>query len=221
MATSTDCLDILGVSPAAARLIRYFLIRPNARPHLRAIQRQLGLGGASVQRELDRLVLLGALLREQEARAIQYRVADQSPVWTAMRLLESAAVDPVPLLRDALVDVSGVTTALLFGSMAAGRGQAHSDIDVFVLEEAQAVEKARLYRNLAEVGLILGREVNVVRYTASALAGRLGDSTQAGWGFVRQVLTAPKKLLAGSKEPLELLASAAGINGDALDWAAA
>jgi predicted nucleotidyltransferase len=138
-----------------------------------------------------------------------------------MRVLESAARDPVPLLRDALVDVSGVTAALLFGSMAAGMEQTHSDIDVLILEDAQAIEKTRLYRNLAEVGLILGREVNVVRYTASALSDRLGDPTHAGWGFVHQVLTEPKKLLAGSKEPLQLLASAAGINGDALKWAAA
>ncbi|MFH1765484.1 MAG: nucleotidyltransferase domain-containing protein [Gemmatimonadota bacterium] len=213
MTTASNTLELLGLSPAAARIIRYFMIRPDARPHARALQRTLDLGGASLQRELHRMVKLGALQKEKEGRRLYYFAVEGAPIWTAMRILEGVSSNPGPLLRDALVDVSGLLAAFIFGSTATGEQHEDSDIDVLVVEEPKA-DKKTLYRNLAEVGILLGREVNAVRYTTQTLADRLGDPEHPAWGFVRQVLVGPKQWVVGEPSTLAPLAAASGLSKD-------
>jgi predicted nucleotidyltransferase len=205
-----DPLDLLGVPAAEARMIRYFLVRPDGRPHLREIQRVLDLGGASVQRALNRLVALGALERIEEDGRTLYSVAQGLSVWRALRLLESETTDPAPLMREALIDVKGIEAAFVFGSMATGDIHDDSDVDVLVVEQP-SLDRRKLNRRTAEAGLLLGRQVNTVRYTPEALAERLGDPSHPAWGFVHEVLRGPKKWVAGAADALVPLATAAGV----------
>lgn len=213
--TERDSLDLLGMPTAEARLIRYFLIRPAARLHLREIQRALNLGGASIQRALSRLVELGALERTEEDGRTLYAVVPRASVWRALRLLESETKDPTPLMRDALTDVQGIEAAFVFGSMATGHTHDGSDIDLLVVEQP-SLDRRELNRRTAETGLLLGRQVNTVRYTPEALAERLGNQSDPAWGFVHEVLRAPKKWVAGTADALLPLAMAAGIPRKAL-----
>ncbi len=160
--TRRDSLELLGIPTAEARLIRYFLVRPEARPHLREIQRVLDLGGASVQRALSRLVDLGALERTEEDGRTLYSVVPRASVWRALRLLESETKDPTPFLRDALIDVRGIEAAFVFGSTATGRIDDESDVDLFVVEQP-SFDRRELNRRTAETGLLLGRQGNIVR----------------------------------------------------------
>jgi predicted nucleotidyltransferase len=218
--TERDALDLLGMPNAEARLIRYFLVRPEARPHLRKIQRALDLGGASVQRALNRLVALGALERTEEAGRTLYSVVPRASVWRALRLLESETQDPTPLMREALIDVPGIEAAFVFGSMATGDSHDESDVDVLVVEHP-SMDRRELSRRTAEAGLLLGRQVNTVRYTLEALAERLGNPSDPAWAFVHEVLRGPKKWVAGAEEALVPLAVAAGIHREELRGSAA
>jgi len=215
MTNRADTLDLLGLSPAAARIFRYFLVRPGARPHAREIQRRLALGGASLKRELDRMVRLGALRKEREGRRTHYSVVEEAPVWRAISILESTSGNPAPLLEDALVDVPGIEAAFIFGSAATGEQHDESDIDVFVVEEPTA-DHGKMLRHLAEAGMILGREVNPVRYTLQALAERLGDARHPARDFVRDVLRGPKQWIAGTADTLIPIATAAGLEPEQL-----
>lgn len=210
-----DALERLGISPAAARIIRYYLIRPDARPHARELQRMLRLGGASLQRELERMVSLGALAKERDGRRTHYRIVDDAPMWKAMRILEGTSRDPRPLMHDALADVSGLHVAFIFGSTGTAEQRPDSDIDVLVVEEA-TVDGKRLLRHLSAAGLLLGREVNAVRYTPQALAERLGDPSHPAWGFVHQVLRGPKRLIVGGWSAIAPIAAAAGLSMEKL-----
>lgn len=67
--------------------------------------------------------------------------------------------------------MSGVKAAFLFGSAATRDQHADSDGDVFVVE-APTVDRRGLLRHLAEVGMLIGREVNTVRYSMQQLAER-------------------------------------------------
>ena len=206
-----DTLDLLGLAPAAARILRYFLIRPGAGPHARELQRLLRLGGGSLQRELARLISLGALERVEEGRRVRYRAVRDSPIWRAVGLLESASSDPVPLVQDAIVDVPGIHAAFVFGSTALGTQREDSDIDVFVIEDPD-VDRRKLLGQLAEVELLIGREVNAVRYTPQALEERLGDPAHPASKFVLEALNGPKRWVAGDASALRPLAAAAGVS---------
>jgi predicted nucleotidyltransferase len=208
--THRDSLDLLGMPTAEARLIRYFLIRPEARLHLREIQRVLDLGGASVQRALDRLLALGALERAEEGGRTLYSVVPGASVWRALRLLESETKDPAPLIREALIDVPGIEAAFVFGSMATGEIHDESDVDLLVVVRP-SLDRRELNRRTAEASLLLDRPMNMVCYTAEVLAERLGNQSDPAWGFVREVLRSPKKWVAGDEEALVPMATAAGI----------
>ena len=214
-------LEVLGISAAAARIVTYFVLRPMAQPHTRQLQRVLGLGGASLQRELARLAAAGALRRVSDGRLVRYAMSRTSPLWTAFRLIIGAVTDPTGLIHDALLDVSGLHAAFVFGSTARGTQQDDSDVDVFVVEDA-AVDRRTLLRQLAEVGALIGREINSVRYTLQSIAERLGNSVHPGSRFVHEVFAGEKRWVAGDAERLLPLATAAGVQmRDALPAAAA
>lgn len=207
---SKDVLEALGISPSAAKIVRYFLLRPDARPHTRELQRVLGLSGSSLDRETARLVDLGLLERSRDGRRVRYSTGPHSKLWTALRILVEETPDPTALIRDALSDVGGVDAAFLFGSRARGDWDPESDLDIFVVEGPE-VDRRTLLRRLAEVGVLLGREVNTVRYSAETLSRRLGDPDHAGSRFVRTVLGGPKRWVAGDPDNLAPLVLAAGI----------
>jgi predicted nucleotidyltransferase len=215
-----DALELLGVSPAGARILRYFVLRPQAEPHAREIQRVLGLGGRSLQRELARMAALGVLERRELGRRVQYRPVPTSQVWRAIRLLAGQVADPTPLLQAAFADVAGVEAAFLFGSAASGTARPDSDIDVLVVEGPRC-DRKKMLSHVTEAAMLLGRDVNAIRYTAQSLAERLGDAGHPAWPFVRAVITGPKRWVAGSPDAIAPLVTAAGLDRDILTDAAA
>jgi predicted nucleotidyltransferase len=196
------------------------MVRPGERSHQRALQRVLGLGSASVQRELERLEELGVLNVEQEGKRTVYSVAQDAPEWRAIEELGRTSTDPIPLLRDALVDVDGIQAGFVFGSVARGMQREDSDIDLFV-QEGPAFDRRRFYRQLSEVSLLLDREVNAIRYTPQDIGERLGDPSCPGWGFLHEVLTTEKVWIAGSPSALAPIVAAAGLSSDSLSGRAA
>lgn len=197
-------MALLGIAPALTRLLRYFGLRPAARPHLRMLQRELGLGSASVQRDLTRMAAAGVLQPVPSGRTVRYAVVPHR-FWEVARALLAASDGPVDLLREAFRDVQGVEAAFLFGSSATGTAGPESDIDVFVV--GHAVDARALYRNLFEVGQVLSRQVNALRYTRASLAERLASGAE----FPRNVLEGPKIWLAGDPGAIAPIATAASV----------
>jgi len=149
----------------------------------------------------------------RDGHLVRYRAAPRPKFWAGVRLLLADLGDPVSLVGEALRDVPGVEAAFVFGSIASNTNRPDSDIDLLVVE-APTVGRQALYRQLAEVGLVLGRELNPVRYTMQALAKRLGEPSHAAHAFIRDVLGGPKRWVAGSPEAIRPLATAAGISLD-------
>lgn len=168
-----------------------------------------------MQRALNRLVKLSVLERTEEDGRIVYSTVPNASAWRALRLLESETKDPTPLLREALIDIPGIEVAFVFGSMATGDIHEESDIDLLVLENA-SIDRRELNRRTTEAGLLMGRQVNTVRYTPEALAERLGNPSDPAWGFVHEILRAPKRWVAGTKDALLPLAMAAGVSREEL-----
>ena len=107
-------------------------------------------------------------------------------------------VDPVTVVRDALVDVPGVIAAFVFGSFARGDFRDDSDVDLFILDGV--VDDDLLARRTIDASIDLRREVNVVQMNVEELARRV----KAGSGFIRAVLAGPKIWVAGNEKVFEL-----------------
>lgn len=188
-------------SAALARLVTHFVLRPDAALHFQALRRTTGLSSRSLQHELARLEQLGLVTREADGALVRYRAVPENPRWRALREFVGQFADPAEVLRVALAQVPEVEGAFLYGSYAR-KTAVHpgSDVDVFVVGDGIDHEDARLA--LAEQALdvagLIGREVNITRYTRDRLAGRYAR----GGRFIRAVLDGDKDWLVGSEAVL-------------------
>lgn len=113
----------------------------------------------------------------------------------------SEFADPAEVLRVALGEVPGVEAAFIYGSYARGTDvRPESDIDVFVVGEALKEPETRLALagEALEAAGLLGREVNMTRYTPRKLAARRAQGAR----FVRSVLEGEKEWLIGGEAAL-------------------
>jgi predicted nucleotidyltransferase len=195
---SADPLSRVLASTALAHLILYFVLHPDAAPHFRGLQRATGISSRSLQHELARLQELGMIRRERDGRLMRYRRVADHPRWFVFRDLVREFAEPKTLLRTALVEVSGIEAAFIFGSFARGDVDELSDIDVFALGDALHLPDSEiaLSAGTLEAAVLLNREVNVTRYTSTKLKAR-----QSG-GFLRSVLSGPKEWLIGDEAVL-------------------
>ncbi|HEX8831742.1 MAG TPA: nucleotidyltransferase domain-containing protein [Longimicrobium sp.] len=166
MATRSSAQDLLAValaSGAMAKLVRYFAVNPDSAPHVRALQRVTGLRPSSLKNELDRLLTLGLLVRQQDGNRVRFRVDEESPLWAQFRTLVRQLSTPADVLPYAFGEVEGIEGAFIFGSFAKGSARDDSDVDVLVLGDD--VDEPSLSRHTLEASVLLGREVNVVQAT--------------------------------------------------------
>jgi predicted nucleotidyltransferase len=182
--------DFLG-SEARARLLAHFVVHPDGRDHVRALERHTGLGKRSLQAELARLEAMGLLRREAEGRRVVYRREDGNRQW---RAIESLVAEYAPglVLRDALNEVPGIDAAFIFGSQARGDARPDSDIDLLILGDG--IDDAQLGAALLETALVLDRPVDVKRYDAA----RFVRDRVPGASFLPSALAGPIHFLIGS-----------------------
>ncbi len=199
-AKAHDRLSSALASGALAKLVSYFVVRPEDTPHTRALMRHTGLSARSFQIEFARLEQLGLLCRDVAADGrVHIRATENQDAWKLFRALVRAYADSSDLLRLALVDVPGVAVAFIFGSVARGTADELSDLDLCVIvddahgESTDAIERMLAQRTV-EASMAIGREVNTVVLTASRLIEKLADERV----FYLNVLTGAKRWVLGS-----------------------
>lgn len=203
---SADRLRLFSMPDSFVRLIRFFAVRPGASWRFRELQARVGTGSASLQRDLARLVELGVLVRQETGSSVSFSLNQGSRVWWSLLQLIRELSDPALILREAIRDVDGVDAAFIFGSAAKGTSVKESDIDLFVVTDN--LNRSAFYRNIAEAGQVMGKEINTIEYSREQLAHRLAAKTR----FVREVLRGQKLWVGGDPERLATFSIAAGIS---------
>jgi len=193
--------EFLG-SEARARLLAHFVVHPDRRDHVRALERHTGLGKRSLQAELERLEMMGLLRREVEGSRVVHVRSHDAPRWSAIESLV-AAYAPGLVLRDVLQDVPGLEAAFVFGSFARGDARPDSDVDLFLYGDH--ISDAELGAALLDAALVLDRPVDAHRFDRERF---LRDS-RPGASFLPAALAAPKHWLVGSADTLPSPARAA------------
>jgi predicted nucleotidyltransferase len=150
----------------------------------------------ALQRELARFESLGLIRRTEDGGRVHFIPLIERPSWTALRTLIREHAVPAEVLRVALHDVEGVRAAFIFGSIARGDARADSDIDLLVVEDG--IAPGSLSRATLPAESLLGRPLDIKRYTPATLAAKL----KAGGAFIRDVVTGPKAWIVGSQSAL-------------------
>ncbi len=86
----------LGGSTIRRRILELLMVEPDARLHLREIQRRVGTSPGTASRELGRLVAAGLAERQPEGHQVYFRIASTPYAWAFRTLLgvEGGATPP-------------------------------------------------------------------------------------------------------------------------------
>ena len=173
-------------SDSQARLFRWLFGQPERSYHLSELRRLSGLGSASLQRELSRLVDAGLILSERVGNLRRFQANQQSPVYTELVALTRKTLGADPLLREALQPIAArLETAFIYGSVAKQTDTAESDIDLMLVGEDLSLNE--ILTLLLPLETQLGRKINPNCYTQSEYARRLAEPDS----FVNRVLAQP------------------------------
>ncbi|RMX04908.1 MarR family transcriptional regulator [Corticibacter populi] len=180
-------------SDSQARTLEWLFGQPDRAFHLNELRRLSGLGSASIQRELKRLVEAGLVRTERVGNLRRFQAAPDSPIYEELVALTRKTLGMAVRLHDALEPLeSNLNLALIYGSVAKQTDTAHSDIDVLLVGEALTL--SQVLERLLPVEQALGRRINPNLFTPREFAQRL----QQPDSFVRRMLSQPTVVLYGS-----------------------
>jgi predicted nucleotidyltransferase len=187
-------------SETLPRLLAELAAAPDRRFTASELEELVGASHDSLHRALQRGLATGLVGRERFGRQYVYQVDTTSPIFAEVKSLLSKLFGPAQILGRALSGLRppAVEAAFVFGSAARAQDTLSSDLDVFVIGD---VSRFELAAQLGAAERELGREVNSMAYPRQDVERRLA----AGDGFLREVFTGPKLMLAGREEDLPVL----------------
>ena len=184
---------IFGMSIASAlftdsqsRLFLWLFGQPDRAFHLNELRRLTGLGSASLQRELNRLVSTGLVDAKAVGNMRRFQSNPQSPVFTELVALTRKTLGVEPVLRSALATLlPKLQLAWIYGSVAKQTDTALSDIDVMVVGDDLLLRDVLACLESAE--LRLDRKINPSCYSPVEFALRRAEPDS----FINRVLSQP------------------------------
>ena len=172
------------------------LVQPEKAWYASELAHRLGVPSSSLQRELHDLSEAGILKTYRQGRMVYYQANRDSPVFLDLRGLLLKTAGLVDVLAQALKPVAAkVATAFVYGSIAAGREESDSDIDLMVVGQVSPEDLALPLRRARES---LGREINPTVYTPAEFERKHAANDP----FLKQVMDKPRLVVLGNKDEL-------------------
>lgn len=196
MENNRPILDSLFKSKLRQRLLALFLTNPHDRYYARQLHAMIEGSVGSLHRELIHLEKLGILNSEKVGNLKFYFANRNHPLFFEISGITAKTVGVFGSLRAALGELPGIRVAFVYGSFAAGKETARSDIDLFVVGD---IDHGAFNKILSEVEKTLQREVNYTAMTADEFREAIGGGSQ----FTKNVMTEPKVFIRGGENELK------------------
>jgi DNA-binding transcriptional ArsR family regulator len=177
-------------------ILAAILVRPEKAWYVSELARRMGVPSSSLQRELQQLSEAGILKVQRQGRMAYYRANTGSPLFPELRGLLLKTAGLVDVLADALKPLAAkLRIVFVYGSIASGKEQSDSDIDLMVVGTVPPAELAVPLRRARES---LGREINSTVYSPAEFAKKRATKDH----FLTRVLDKPKLFVLGTRDEL-------------------
>jgi len=178
-----------------AKVYLWIYGQPERSYHLSELRRLTGLGSASLQREINRLVVAGLANSTLKGNQRQISANRQSPLFSELSDLTRKVMGAAALLTEALLPIKRkIEVAFLYSSVAKQSDHAESDIDIMVI--GSDLTLGELLQQLLPVEEMLCRKINPTCYRVGEFKKRLSDTDS----FVNKVLSQPIIQLFGNMD---------------------
>jgi predicted nucleotidyltransferase len=178
-----------------AKVYLWIYGQPERSYHLSELRRLTGLGSASLQREINRLVVAGLANSALKGNQRQISANLQSPLFKELSDLTRKVMGAAALITEALRPIEQkIEVAFLYGSVAKQSDHAESDIDIMMV--GSDLMLGEVLEQLLPAEEMLCRKVNPTCYSVGEFKKRLSDTDS----FVNKVLSQPIIQLFGNMD---------------------
>jgi predicted nucleotidyltransferase len=186
-------LETLLSSRVRARILTAIFLSPGIERNAWELAKSLSENYSAVWKELNRLEGIGILVSEQKGNAKAYRVNPTCPIEPELRSIVMKTEGVSGLLKEKLSTMENVKKAFIYGSVASGKADRYSDIDLMVIGEINLEELSSL---VSEAEKELNRPVNYVIFSEQEWQDKLAKDEP----FAVNVENSTKILLVGGED---------------------
>ncbi|HGX92785.1 MAG TPA: hypothetical protein ENK35_05660 [Candidatus Tenderia sp.] len=174
------------------QVLKLLFGRPAQSFYTKEIVRIAGIGMGTVQRELLRLTEAGLITATLKGNQKHYQANPDCPVFEELRGIVLKTFGLVDVLADALAPLSKqIEVAFVFGSMASGKENSGSDVDLLLVGDVAYNEVVKVLYPAQE---ILGREINPKLFSVKEWGAMLLNKGV----FTNELLAKPKLFVLGA-----------------------
>jgi predicted nucleotidyltransferase len=166
---------------------------PHGEIYLHELGRRLGKKPGIFQNSINALDKQGLILSRREGNRRFIRINEQHPLCGEIKAMVRKTAGVEAILKKAVGGISGIVTAVIYGSYAKGALRPDSDIDLLVIAQDGSCED-ELVDELARVEKALGRDVNYKFYEQQDFARRRENSDP----FLCEVLSGKYMVVKGA-----------------------
>ncbi len=175
------------------RVLGLLLMQPEQAYHVREIARLTQTQPGTLHKELSRLAEVGILEKMTQGNQVSYRANRQSLVFEELASIVRKTSGLADVLAQAMAPIAEqIQLAWVFGSVASGKVQSHSDVDLLVVGNLGFSE---LVSALYPCQTLLGREINPKLYSPDEWSKTLSENSV----FIRELFEKPVIEIIGTR----------------------
>lgn len=190
-------MDITNIFKSKTRkaLFRLYFTDPDKEYYLRELERIIDIPVSMIRKELLRLKEEGIFISSRKGNLIYFCLNKSYPLFDELKSIVFKTVGIKGMLKEIFEKIKGIEAVFIYGSFAKNEENAASDIDLFILGNAN---EDKIVTEIGKLEKILKREINYSLYTRNDLKRKKRENDS----FIVDVLDNKKIFLVGSENDL-------------------
>lgn len=178
------------------RVLGLLLLHPEQGYHVREIARLTSTAAGTINKELRKLAEAGLLRQKRQGNQLLYQADTDSVIFEELAGILRKTSGLAEVLAEALLPLSEmIDVAFVFGSIASGKANNNSDIDICIIGEVAFGDAVRA---LYDSQVVLQREINAKCYSSSEWDALKIKPT----AFFKQLLDKPVINIIGNRDDI-------------------
>lgn len=161
-------LEKLFTSKTRVRILGILISNPGREFHLRELSREVKITPIYVKKELQNLEELNLVLKTKKGNLSLFQINRNSPIFTELKSIFMKTEYFGELAKKSLKKLK-IDFAFIFGSFAKGIERKESDIDLFVVGDANENDLLQIIQKIEKR---TGREINYILWKKTVLMKR-------------------------------------------------
>ncbi len=172
------------------KILSYYFTNPAKHLYVRQLASILKEDAGNLSKEFSRLEKEGVFIAEAKGNQKHFCLNKQYPLYNELRSILFKTVGVEGRLKDIIGTVKGVQLSFIYGSYAANKENASSDVDLMIIGK---IDEDKLLEEIECAEKLLGREINYNIYPTKEFKEKLKKKDN----FIANILKRPKIILKG------------------------